>query len=53
MGINRVFDETLNKNVVVGDVDPNCYECFNYYTPVPGGVGLMTVATLIDNLSNS
>ena len=53
VGINRVFDETLNKNVVVGDVDPNCYECFNYYTPVPGGVGLMTVATLIDNLSNS
>ena len=53
VGINRVFNEELNKNVVVGDVDPRCYKYFDYYTPVPGGVGLMTVATLIDNLSNS
>ena len=53
VGINRVFNEELNKNVVVGDVDPRCYEYFDYYTPVPGGVGLMTVATLIDNLSNT
>lgn len=53
VGINRVFNEGLNKNVVVGDVDPRCYKYFDYYTPVPGGVGLMTVATLIDNLSNT
>ena len=53
VGINRVFNEELNKNVVVGDVDPRCYKYFDYYTPVPGGVGLMTVATLIDNLSNT
>lgn len=53
VGINRVFNEELNKNVVVGDVDPRCYKYFDYYTPVPGGVGLMTVATLIDNLSKT
>lgn len=53
VGINRVFDEELNKNVVHGDVHPDCYRYFDYYTPVPGGVGLMTVATLIDNLSNT
>jgi methylenetetrahydrofolate dehydrogenase (NADP+)/methenyltetrahydrofolate cyclohydrolase len=53
VGINRVFNEDLEKNVVVGDVDPKCYQYFDYYTPVPGGVGLMTVATLIDNLYKS
>lgn len=53
VGINRVFNEELNKNIVVGDIHPNCYKYFDYYTTVPGGVGLMTVATLIDNLSNT
>lgn len=53
VGINRIFSEEEQKYKVVGDVHPNCYEYFNYYTPVPGGVGLMTVATLIDNLSNT
>lgn len=53
VGINRIFNEDLEKNVVVGDVNPKCYQYFDYYTPVPGGVGLMTVATLIDNLSNT
>lgn len=56
VGINRIHvinseSEVVSK--VVGDVDPECYEYFDYYTPVPGGVGLMTVATLINNLSNS
>lgn len=53
VGINRVFHEELNRDIVVGDIDPRCYKYFDYYTPVPGGVGLMTVATLIDNLSNT
>lgn len=54
VGINRIttfndFGTEVTK--VVGDVHPDCYQYFNYYTPVPGGVGLMTVATLINNLS--
>lgn len=53
VGINRVFSEEKQKNIVVGDVDHECYKYFDYYTPVPGGVGLMTVATLIDNLSKT
>ena len=43
----------------VGDVDHRAYEKSEYYTPVPGGVGPMTIASLmsqtaaaIDKLSN-
>ena len=48
VGINR--DE---ENKLCGDVHPDSYEHFDYYTPVPGGVGLMTVASLLDNLNDS
>ncbi|MCY7329763.1 MAG: bifunctional 5,10-methylene-tetrahydrofolate dehydrogenase/5,10-methylene-tetrahydrofolate cyclohydrolase, partial [Saprospiraceae bacterium] len=46
VGINRIVDETRKSGTrLVGDVDfeavaPKC----SYITPVPGGVGLMTVA---------
>lgn len=30
-----------------GDIDPACYNKAKYYTPVPGGVGPMTIATLL------
>ncbi|MFO8061657.1 MAG: bifunctional 5,10-methylenetetrahydrofolate dehydrogenase/5,10-methenyltetrahydrofolate cyclohydrolase [bacterium] len=33
-----------------GDIDPRCYELASFYTPVPGGVGPVTVATLFSNL---
>lgn len=46
VGINR---DTNGK--LCGDVDPEVYELFEYYTPVPKGVGLMTVASLIANLN--
>ena len=36
-------------NKVFGDIDPECYESSGWYTPVPGGVGPMTVAMLISN----
>lgn len=33
-----------------GDIAPQCYEIASSYTPVPGGVGPVTVATLFSNL---
>lgn len=30
-----------------GDIDPACYDKAEYYTPVPGGVGPMTIAVLL------
>ncbi|MSE16785.1 hypothetical protein GKC49_17205, partial [Pantoea agglomerans] len=45
VGINR-----LESGKVVGDVDfDSASERASYITPVPGGVGPMTVATLIQN----
>ena len=35
---------------LVGDFNKDCYEKASYITPVPGGVGPMTVAMIIDNL---
>ena len=48
VGINR--DEN---GKLCGDVSPEVYKNFDYYTPVPKGVGLMTVASLIDNLADT
>ena len=51
VGINRVADDTAPKGYrLVGDVDfdkvaPKC----SYITPVPGGVGPMTIASLLQN----
>ncbi len=51
VGINRVEDPTAKRGYrLVGDVDfeavaPKC----SYITPVPGGVGLMTVVSLLLN----
>lgn len=47
VGINRLDEK------VVGDINPDCYEHFEFYTPVPGGVGVVTVATLMENLVDS
>ncbi len=51
VGINRIEDPSKKKGYrIVGDVDfegvaPKC----SYITPVPGGVGLMTVTALLKN----
>lgn len=51
VGINRIKDETKKSGFALkGDVDfekvaPKC----SYITPVPGGVGLMTIAALLTN----
>jgi methylenetetrahydrofolate dehydrogenase (NADP+)/methenyltetrahydrofolate cyclohydrolase len=36
-------------SVVIGDVDPAALEVAGAYTPVPGGVGLLTIAMLMAN----
>jgi methylenetetrahydrofolate dehydrogenase (NADP+)/methenyltetrahydrofolate cyclohydrolase len=36
-------------SVVIGDVDPKAFELAGAYTPVPGGVGLLTIAMLMSN----
>lgn len=47
VGMNR--DEN---GKLYGDIDPLIYEYCNAYTPVPGGVGPMTVAMLMENVVN-
>ena len=51
VGINRVEDSTAAKGYkIVGDVDFNdVFAKSSYITPVPGCVGLMTVAMLLQN----
>jgi len=44
------FVESGGKRSVVGDVDPRVCEKASYVTPVPGGVGPMTIASLLENL---
>lgn len=34
----------------VGDIDPKCYSKALFYTPVPGGIGPLTIAYLMKNL---
>jgi methylenetetrahydrofolate dehydrogenase (NADP+) / methenyltetrahydrofolate cyclohydrolase len=49
VGINRVTDDT-GKGRLVGDVDFAAVQPIaSYITPVPGGVGQMTVAMLLQN----
>jgi methylenetetrahydrofolate dehydrogenase (NADP+)/methenyltetrahydrofolate cyclohydrolase len=51
VGINRVPDSSTEKGYrVCGDVDPAVAEKAAFFTPVPGGVGLMTVAMLLQNV---
>jgi methylenetetrahydrofolate dehydrogenase (NADP+)/methenyltetrahydrofolate cyclohydrolase len=50
VGIHRIMDESEKGYHIVGDVDyekvaPKC----SYITPVPGGVGPMTIASLLLN----
>lgn len=51
VGITRVADETHEKGyVITGDVDfENVSKKASYITPVPGGVGPMTIAMLLKN----
>jgi len=44
VGVNRTDEGKL-----VGDVDPACFEVAGLMTPVPGGVGPLTIAMLLKN----
>ena len=50
VGINRVPDESRESGSrLAGDVDPEAAEVAGHMTPVPGGVGPMTIAMLMTN----
>jgi methylenetetrahydrofolate dehydrogenase (NADP+)/methenyltetrahydrofolate cyclohydrolase len=51
VGITRVADENSEKGyLITGDVDfVNVSKKASYITPVPGGVGPMTIAMLLKN----
>ena len=55
VGINRIDDPESKKGYrVVGDVDyRECYKKASLITPVPGGVGPMTIAMLMKNTLDS
>ena len=50
VGITRVPDNSEKGYKIVGDVDyENVSKKCSYITPVPGGVGPMTIAMLLKN----
>lgn len=49
IGINRIADGSLVGDVDFANVSPKC----SYITPVPGGVGPMTIAMLLSNTLKS
>lgn len=50
VGIDRLEDPATGKSRLVGDVDfDNVKDVASWITPVPGGVGAMTVAMLLEN----
>jgi methylenetetrahydrofolate dehydrogenase (NADP+) / methenyltetrahydrofolate cyclohydrolase len=55
VGINRVKDETKKSGyALTGDVDfENVAPKSGFISPVPGGVGLMTIAALLTNTYNA
>jgi len=48
VGIHQYLDSE-GKKKLTGDIDPNCYDHCHSYSPVPGGVGPLTVACLMEN----
>ena len=50
VGITRVVNAETGKARLVGDVDPGVAEVAGHLSPVPGGVGPMTRAMLLNNV---
>jgi methylenetetrahydrofolate dehydrogenase (NADP+)/methenyltetrahydrofolate cyclohydrolase len=54
VGVNRVTDPSAKKGYRLrGDVDYEVAEKAAWITPVPGGVGPMTIAMLLQNVVES
>ncbi|WP_111720704.1 bifunctional methylenetetrahydrofolate dehydrogenase/methenyltetrahydrofolate cyclohydrolase [Homoserinimonas sp. OAct 916] len=53
VGITRVVDEETGKTKLRGDVHPDVAEVAGFLTPMPGGVGPMTRAMLLENVVGS
>ena len=50
IGINRIPDsDSSNGTRLVGDVSPQVAEVAGWLSPVPGGIGPMTIAMLMAN----
>ncbi|MBT4391056.1 MAG: bifunctional methylenetetrahydrofolate dehydrogenase/methenyltetrahydrofolate cyclohydrolase FolD [Euryarchaeota archaeon] len=49
VGISRINDSLTGKSRLVGDVSSKAMELASHMTPVPGGVGPMTIAMLLSN----
>jgi methylenetetrahydrofolate dehydrogenase (NADP+)/methenyltetrahydrofolate cyclohydrolase len=50
VGVNRVDDSSCERGYrLAGDVHPDVAEVADYLSPVPGGVGPMTIAMLMFN----
>jgi methylenetetrahydrofolate dehydrogenase (NADP+) / methenyltetrahydrofolate cyclohydrolase len=45
----KLQDFRNGKTVLAGDVHPDVYERSSFYTPVPGGVGPLTITMLLKN----
>lgn len=50
VGVSRVGTAPSGKAKLAGDVDPGVAEVAAYLSPVPGGVGLLTRAMLLENV---
>lgn len=48
VGSTRIINDT-GSSIFVGDIDSSVFQKAGYITPVPGGVGPMTVAHLLQN----
>ena len=48
-GSKKHEDFLAGKTVITGDVHPNVYSKTSLYTPVPGGVGPLTITMLLKN----
>ena len=55
VGINRIEDKNSKTGyIITGDADfKDCYDKCGLITPVPGGVGPMTIAMLMKNTLDS
>ena len=54
VGINRVEDLSIDRGWrLTGDVEPDVAEVASWLSPVPGGVGPMTIAMLMKNTINA